>query len=180
LGHGEIALLENVRFDKEETANDETFSKELAKLADISVNNAFGTAHRANASTAEITKIPSLNVADFLIDCEMKILDEKIVHPKRAFIVILSGATINDQISVIDVLLDKANNINIGSAMVYTFPLTQRHKIDNSLIRGVPTRLFVRSLKICNKFALYTYVKYYLLIISKNIPIVLVYYHDDS
>jgi phosphoglycerate kinase len=169
-----------VGFDKDETANDEIFSKELAKLADVSVNNAFGTAYRAHASTAGITKILSSNVSGFLMDCEMKILNDKIANPRRPFIVILSSIIINDKISVIDALLDKTNNINIGSAMDYRFSLTQRHKIGNSLVRGVPTRLFVRSLKVCNKSALYTYVKYHLLIISKNIPVVLVYYHDDS
>ncbi|MDR1434829.1 MAG: phosphoglycerate kinase [Puniceicoccales bacterium] len=134
LGNGEISLLENVRFYKEETDNDENFSKELAKLADAYVNDAFGTAHRAHASTAGITKFLSPKVAGFLMGRELEFLGKKTAHPERPFTVILGGAKVSDKISVIDALLDRADNMIIGGAMAYTFLFAQRHRTGNSLL----------------------------------------------
>jgi 3-phosphoglycerate kinase len=134
LDGGMVALLENVRFYGEETDNDENFSKELAKLADAYVNDAFGTAHRAHASTAGIAKFLSPRVAGFLVERELEFLGEKTTHPKRPFTVILGGAKVSDKISVIDALLDKADHMIIGGAMAYTFLLAQGHKVGNSLV----------------------------------------------
>ncbi|MDR0417903.1 MAG: phosphoglycerate kinase [Puniceicoccales bacterium] len=133
LENGEVALLENIRFYKEETNNDENFSKELAKLADAYVNDAFGTAHRAHASTVGITKFLSPCVAGLLVERELEFLGQKTADPKRPFTVILGGAKVSDKISVIDALLDKADNMIIGGAMAYTFLLAQDHGIGNSL-----------------------------------------------
>jgi 3-phosphoglycerate kinase len=134
LGNGEVALLENVRFYKEETDNDENFSKELAKLADAYVNDAFGSAHRAHASTAGIAKFLSPRVAGLLVERELEFLGEKTANPQHPFTVVLGGAKVSDKISVIDALLDKADNMIIGGAMAYTFSLAQGHKIGNSLV----------------------------------------------
>jgi 3-phosphoglycerate kinase len=134
LGNGEVAFLENVRFYKEDTDNDENFSKELAKLADAYVNDAFGTAHRAHASTAGIAKFLSPRVAGLLVERELEFLGEKTTNPKHPFTVILGGAKVSDKISVIDALLDKADNMIIGGAMAYTFLLAQGHKVGNSLV----------------------------------------------
>jgi 3-phosphoglycerate kinase len=125
LSNGEIALLENVRFYKEETDNDGKFSKELAKLADTYVNDAFGSAPRAHASTAGITKFLSPKLAGFLIEREVEFLGGKIANPKRPFTVILGGAKVSDKISVIDALLNKADHMIIGGAMAYTFLFPQ-------------------------------------------------------
>ncbi|MDR0590355.1 MAG: phosphoglycerate kinase [Puniceicoccales bacterium] len=134
LENGTVALLENVRFYKEETDNDEIFSKKLAALADTYVNDAFGCAHRAHASTAGIAKFLSPKVAGFLIERELQFLGEKTANPKRPFTVILGGAKVSDKISVIDALLDKADNMIIGGAMAYTFLLARGHTVGNSLV----------------------------------------------
>jgi 3-phosphoglycerate kinase len=136
LDGGTVALLENVRFYGEETDNDEKFSKELAKLADAYVNDAFGTAHRAHASTVGIAKFLSPRVAGFLVERELEFLGKKTTHPERPFTVILGGAKVSDKISVIDALLDKADHMIIGGAMAYTFLLAQGHKIGNSLVES--------------------------------------------
>ena len=134
LKDGEVALLENLRFHKEETDNDEQFSKSLASLAEAYVNDAFGTAHRAHASTAGVANYLSPRVAGFLIEREIQFLGEKTANPERPFTVILGGAKVSDKISVIDALLDKADNMIIGGAMAYTFLLAQGHKTGNSLV----------------------------------------------
>jgi 3-phosphoglycerate kinase len=134
LGDGEVALLENLRFYNEETDNDENFSKELAKLADAYVNDAFGTAHRAHASTAGIAKFLSPRVAGLLVKRELEFLGEKTANPKRPFTVILGGAKVSDKISVIGALLDKADHMIIGGAMAYTFLLARGHGVGNSLV----------------------------------------------
>ncbi|MDR1590873.1 MAG: phosphoglycerate kinase [Puniceicoccales bacterium] len=136
LANSEVALLENVRFYAEETDNDEKFSQELAKLADAYVNDAFGTAHRAHSSTAGIAKFLSPCVAGFLIERELEFLGKKTANPEHPFTVILGGAKVSDKISVIDALLDKADNMIIGGAMAYTFLLAQGHKIGNSLVES--------------------------------------------
>lgn len=120
LNPGEIELLENVRFEKGETKNDETLSKELASLAEIYVNDAFGTAHRAHASTAGVAKfLPA--VCGYLIQKEISIMGKALSNPKRPFVAILGGAKVSDKIGVINNLLDKVDTLIIGGGMSYTF-----------------------------------------------------------
>lgn len=133
LKDGEILLLENVRFYKGETDNDPEFARKLAALGEVYVNDAFGTAHRAHASTEGVTKFLSPNVCGFLIEKELTFLGEKTANPERPFVVILGGAKVSDKIMVIDALLEKADKILIGGAMAYTFRLAQGGKVGNSL-----------------------------------------------
>lgn len=130
---GDILLLENVRYYKEETANDPVFAEKLAKLGDVYVNDAFGTAHRAHASTEGVTQFLSTNVCGYLIAKELAYLGDKTANPDRPFVVILGGAKVSDKITVIDALLEKADAILIGGAMAYTFRLAQGGKVGNSL-----------------------------------------------
>ncbi len=133
LQDGEVLLLENVRFHKGETDNDPEFAKKLASLGEVYVNDAFGTAHRAHASTEGVAKFLSPSVCGFLIEKELTFLGEKTRHPERPFVVILGGAKVSDKITVIDALLEKADRILIGGAMAYTFRLAQGGKVGNSL-----------------------------------------------
>jgi len=133
LQDGEVLLLENVRFYKGETDNDPEFAKKLASLGEVYVNDAFGTAHRAHASTEGVTKYLSPCVCGFLIEKELTFLGEKTAQPERPFVVILGGAKVSDKITVIDALLEKADRILIGGAMAYTFRLAQGGKVGNSL-----------------------------------------------
>lgn len=133
LKNGEILLLENVRFHKGETGNDPEFAKQLACLGEVYVNDAFGTAHRAHASTEGVTKYLSPCVCGFLIEKELAFLGDKTANPERPFVVILGGAKVSDKITVIDALLEKADRILIGGAMAYTFRLALGGKVGNSL-----------------------------------------------
>jgi phosphoglycerate kinase len=133
LKDGEIALLENLRFYNEEEKNDDAFSAKLAKLADVYVNDAFGAAHRAHASTAGVAKYVKTRAIGFLMEKELRFLGDELESPKKPFVVILGGAKVSDKIKVIDRLLDKANTILIGGAMAYTFALAQGKKVGNSL-----------------------------------------------
>ncbi len=133
LGEGEIALLENVRFYKGETDNDAAFAASLAKLADAFVNDAFGTAHRAHASTAGVAKHLSPCVCGLLIEKELAYLGEKTNVPERPLTVILGGAKVSDKIKVIDTLLEKADTIIIGGGMAYTFKLAMGQTVGDSL-----------------------------------------------
>lgn len=133
LKDGDVALLENLRFYNEEEANDDAFSAKLAKLADVYVNDAFGAAHRAHASTAGVTKYVSVRAIGFLMEKELRYLGEELENPKRPFVVILGGAKVSDKIKVIDRLLDRTDTILIGGAMAYTFALAQGKKIGKSL-----------------------------------------------
>src|SRR5271155_4302791 len=137
LKDGQIALLENVRYHNEEEANDPAFAEKLAKLADIYVNDAFGAAHRAHASTEGIARVIAKRggkcAAGLLMERELKFLGDELENPARPFVVILGGAKVSDKIKVIDRLLEKANTILIGGAMAYTFALAQGRKIGNSL-----------------------------------------------
>ena len=127
----QVILLENLRFHKEEEKNDPTFAKSLAALADIYVNDAFGTAHRAHASTAGITAyLPS--VAGLLIEKELLFLGSAINNPKRPLVIILGGAKVSDKIELIKNLIPKANSIIIGGGMAYTFLKAQGIPIGNS------------------------------------------------
>lgn len=129
---GEIVLLENVRFDSREEANDAEFAKELASLAEIYVNDAFGTAHRAHASTAGIADyLPA--VSGFLIEKELKFLGDAINNPKRPFVAILGGKKVSDKIGVIDSLLEKVDTLMIGGAMAYTFFRSMGYTVGNSI-----------------------------------------------
>ena len=130
---GQVMLLENVRFRKEETKNGEDFARELASLADIYVNDAFGTAHRAHASTAGIAAfLPA--VSGFLIEKEVKFLGEALDNPKRPFIAIMGGAKVGDKIPVIKNLLNKVDVLMIGGGMTYTFYKAMGYKIGTSIL----------------------------------------------
>ena len=132
--NGEIVLLENTRYRKEEKKNGEEFAKELASLADIYVNDAFGTAHRAHASTEGVTKFMDENASGYLIQKEIKFLGNAVEIPKRPFIAILGGAKVSDKIAVIENLLDKVDSILIGGGMTYTFLKAQGYTIGTSLV----------------------------------------------
>ena len=133
LKDGDIMLLENVRYRKEETKNEEVFSKELASLADIFVNDAFGTAHRAHCSTTGVAAyLPA--VCGFLIQKEIKFMGGALADPKRPLVAILGGAKVSDKIGVISNLLDKCDTIIIGGGMAYTFMRYLGHSIGTSLL----------------------------------------------
>lgn len=131
---GDIVLLENTRFRKEETKNEESFSRELASLADIFVNDAFGTAHRAHCSTVGAGEFMQARVCGYLIQKELKFLGEAVENPKRPFTAILGGAKVSDKIAVIEKLLDKVDTLIIGGGMAYTFLKAQGYEIGTSLV----------------------------------------------
>ena len=132
LKEGEILLLENVRFHKEETDNDPEFAKKLASMAEVYVNDAFGTAHRAHASTTGIASyLPA--VAGFLIEKELQFLGNAVNNPERPFVAILGGAKVSDKIGVIENLLDKVDTLIIGGGMAYTFFKAQGYEVGNSI-----------------------------------------------
>ncbi len=132
LKQGEILLLENVRFHREETDNDPEFSKALASLAEIYVNDAFGAAHRAHSSTVGVAEyLPA--VSGFLIEKELKFLGGALENPERPFMAILGGAKVSDKIGVIDSLLEKVDTLMIGGGMAYTFFKAQGYGVGNSI-----------------------------------------------
>ncbi|MFS0577462.1 phosphoglycerate kinase [Sporosarcina sp. 179-K 3D1 HS] len=133
MANGDIVLLENVRFNEGEEKNDPELAKEFAKLADVFVNDAFGTAHRAHASTAGIANyIPG--VLGFLLETELDVLGKALSHPERPFTAIVGGAKVKDKIGVIDNLLDIADNLLIGGGLSYTFTKAQGYETGNSLV----------------------------------------------
>ncbi len=133
LEDGQVMLLENVRFRKEETKNGADFAKELASLADIFVNDAFGTAHRAHASTAGIASyLPA--VSGFLIEKEVEFLGNAVENPKRPFVAIMGGAKVGDKIPVIENLLKKVDTLIIGGGMAYTFFKAEGLEIGTSIL----------------------------------------------
>lgn len=135
LKDGEVMLLENVRFRAEETKNEENFSKELASLADVFVNDAFGTAHRAHCSTTGVAAyLPA--VCGFLIQKEIKFMGGALANPKRPLVAILGGAKVSDKIGVISNLIDKCDTIIIGGGMAYTFMKYLGHSIGTSLLEA--------------------------------------------
>ena len=134
LNNGECLLLENLRFFPEEEENDPLFSKELASLAELFVNDAFGTAHRAHASTYGVAKYFDNAAAGKLMQKELKYLSSLVDKPKRPMTAILGGAKVQDKIKVIMRLLEKADEIIIGGGMAYTFLKAQNHTIGNSMI----------------------------------------------
>ena len=132
LQEGQVMMLENVRFEKGEEANDPAFAKELASLADIYVNDAFGTSHRAHASTAGVAAyLPA--VCGYLIQKELQVLGNALNHPARPFVAILGGAKVSDKIGVITALLDKIDVLIVGGGMAYTFTNALGYSIGNSL-----------------------------------------------
>jgi phosphoglycerate kinase len=131
---GQILLLENLRFHNEETKNEPGFAKELAQGCDIFVNDAFGTAHRAHASTEGVTHFINTCVAGYLIEKELKYLGEAVNNPQRPFVAILGGAKISGKIDVIKALFDKVDTLIIGGGMVYTFLKAQGLEIGTSLL----------------------------------------------
>ncbi|MDE5985422.1 MAG: phosphoglycerate kinase [Eubacterium sp.] len=135
LKDGEVMLLENVRYRKEETKNEENFSKELASLADIFVNDAFGTAHRAHCSTTGVASyLPA--VCGYLIQKEIKFMGGALAEPKRPLVAILGGAKVSDKIGVIANLIEKCDTIIIGGGMAYTFMKFLGHSIGDSLLEA--------------------------------------------
>ena len=131
--NGDVVLLQNTRYRKEETKNEENFSKELASLAEIFVNDAFGTAHRAHCSTVGAGEFLSERACGYLIQKELKFLGEAVANPVRPFTAILGGSKVSDKIAVINQLLEKVDNIIIGGGMAYTFLKAQGYEIGTSL-----------------------------------------------
>ena len=130
---GDVAVLENVRFDAREKKNDDAFARELADLADAYVNDAFGTAHRAHASTAGVAELlPSY--AGYLMQREVGTLTSMLDDPKRPFVAVLGGSKVSDKIKVIDALLDKADVLIIGGAMCFTFLMAEGCGVGKSLV----------------------------------------------
>jgi len=137
---GQVVLLENVRYYNEEEANDPGFAEKLAKPAEIYVDDAFGAAHRAHASTEGVARVVARRggpcAAGLLMERELKFLGDELEQPARPFVVILGGAKVSDKIQVIDRLLEKADALLIGGAMAYTFRLAQGHKTGKSLVEA--------------------------------------------
>jgi len=134
LEQGQTLLLENLRFHPEEEANDSKFAKQLAGLADYYVNDAFGTAHRAHASTVGVTRFVQKAAAGLLMEKELQYLGKVVRHPERPFIAILGGAKVSDKIGVIRNLLDKVDALIIGGGMAYTFLKAQGEQVGKSLV----------------------------------------------
>ncbi|MGB0347201.1 MAG: phosphoglycerate kinase [Balneolaceae bacterium] len=138
---GEVVVLENVRFYKEETANDEEFSKKLAAPADLFVNDAFGSSHRAHASVAGVTRFLQPAASGYLLEKEIKYLSDSVNDPVRPFVAILGGAKVSDKIPVIRQLITKVDTIIIGGGMAYTFLVANGKTVGNSLLQEemIPT-----------------------------------------
>ena len=146
LEKGQALLLENVRFHAEEEANDEHFSKELAKLCELYVNDAFGSAHRAHSSTVGITKFVEKSAAGLLMQKELEYLGKALTHPQHPFVAILGGAKVSDKIGVIQNLMTKVDAIIIGGGMAYTFLKAQGHEIGKSLFEADKVELATKLL----------------------------------
>jgi len=136
LKDGEVALLENTRFRAEEGKNVEAFSKELATLADVFVNDAFGSAHRAHCSTVGVTEFVSETAVGYLMEKELKFLGDAVENPVRPFVAILGGAKVSDKIPVINNLLSKVDKLIIGGGMAYTFFAAQGYGVGTSLLEA--------------------------------------------
>jgi phosphoglycerate kinase len=147
LEKGQALLLENLRFHAEEEANDDNFSKQLARLADFYVNDAFGTAHRAHASTVGITKHVQKSAAGLLMEKELQYLGRALEHPERPFVAILGGAKVSDKIGVIQNLLTKVDALIIGGGMAYTFLKAEGQPVGRSLVEGDKIQLAKDLLK---------------------------------
>jgi phosphoglycerate kinase len=134
LEESQVLLLENLRFHPEEEANDENFSRQLAALADLYVNDAFGSAHRAHASTVGITRFLHPAAAGLLMQKELEYLGRVITNPEKPFVAIIGGAKVSDKIEVLRNLLDKVDALLIGGAMAYTFDKAQGRQVGKSLV----------------------------------------------
>jgi len=132
--NGDVILLENLRFYKEETKNDDGFSQKLAKLGDVYINDAFGAAHRAHASTEGVTHFMDECAVGYLIEKELKYLGMAVSNPKRPFIAILGGAKVSGKIDVINNLMDKVDTLLIGGGMIFTFYKAMGYNVGSSLI----------------------------------------------
>ena len=131
---GDVILLENTRYRAEETKNEDAFSKDLASLCDVFVNDAFGTAHRAHCSNVGVTKYVDTAVVGYLMQKEIDFLGNAVNNPERPFVAILGGAKVSSKISVIENLLDKVDTLIIGGGMAYTFLKAQGYEIGTSLV----------------------------------------------
>jgi phosphoglycerate kinase len=136
LHDGEVLLLENVRFHKGETKNDPALAQQMAKLADLYVNDAFGTAHRAHASTEGVARLLHPAVAGFLMERELQYLGQALASPDHPFVAVLGGAKVSDKIAVIENLLDKVDTLIIGGGMAYTFLRAQGRPVGKSLVEA--------------------------------------------
>jgi phosphoglycerate kinase len=154
LEQGQTLLLENLRFHPEEEANDPKFAKQLAGLADYYVNDAFGTAHRAHASTVGVTTFVQKSAAGLLMEKELQYLGKVLRHPERPFIAILGGAKVSDKIGVIRNLLDKVDALIIGGGMAYTFLKAQGEPVGKSLVEEDKVELARELLKEAKKHKL--------------------------
>ena len=154
LEQGQSLLLENLRFHPEEEANDPKFAKQLAGLADYYVNDAFGTAHRAHASTVGVTTFVQKSAAGLLMEKELQYLGKVLRHPERPFIAILGGAKVSDKIGVIRNLLDKVDALIIGGGMAYTFLKAQGEAVGKSLVEEDKVELARELLKEAKKHKL--------------------------
>lgn len=131
---GDVVLLQNTRFRKEETKNVEAFSKELASLADMYVNDAFGSSHRAHCSTVGVTEFIKESAVGYLMEKEIEFLGNAVNNPERPFVAILGGAKVSDKINVINNLLEKVNTLIIGGGMAYTFMKAKGYEVGKSLL----------------------------------------------
>ena len=133
---GDVVLLENTRYRKEETKNEDNFSQELASLADIFVNDAFGTSHRAHCSTVGVTKFVKESAVGYLMQKEIEFLGNAVENPTRPFVAILGGSKVSDKINVINRLLEKVDTLIIGGGMAYTFSVAMGGHVGNSLLEA--------------------------------------------
>lgn len=136
LQDGQVLMLENVRFHPGETKNDAEFSRQLASLADVYVNDAFGTAHRAHASTEGVARLLQPAVAGFLIEKELQYLGQSLTDPARPFVAVLGGAKVSDKLPAIENLLGKVDTLLIGGGMAYTFLKAKGYSLGNSLVEA--------------------------------------------
>lgn len=134
LGNGELILIENTRYRAEETKNGEEFSKDLASICDVFVNDAFGTAHRAHCSNVGVTEYVKDSVVGYLMEKEINYLGNAVENPNRPFVAIIGGAKVSSKISVIENLIEKVDTIIIGGAMAYTFLKAQGYNVGKSLV----------------------------------------------
>ncbi len=133
---GDVVLLENTRYRKEETKNEDNFSQELASLAEVFVNDAFGSSHRAHCSTVGVTKYVKESAVGYLMDKEINFLGNAVNNPERPFVAILGGSKVSDKINVINNLLEKVDTLIIGGGMAYTFAVAQGGKVGKSLLEA--------------------------------------------
>ncbi len=133
---GDLVLLENTRFRKEETKNIDSFSEDLASIADVYVNDAFGSSHRAHCSTVGVTKFISESAVGYLMQKEIEYLGNAVNNPDRPFVAILGGSKVSDKINVINNLLEKVDTLIIGGGMAYTFLKAQGHEVGKSLLEA--------------------------------------------